>query len=164
MGVQVAAMVGGGNIFRGRLADQWGIKRAEADNIGMMATVGGDVQGTEPMQLLNTPTPAVPSLPAASPELERQAHEASVAAPPRLVEPGQVRRDQTLGEGRLLLGGQALRDPHRRRRQLLAHGAEPQPGPVDGDDLLAGSAGPREQVEFVNVHGYPRACQSGCPR
>lgn len=38
-GVQVAIMVGGGNIFRGRLADQWGIERAEADNIGMMATI-----------------------------------------------------------------------------------------------------------------------------
>lgn len=38
-GAQVAVMVGGGNIFRGRLADQWGIDRAEADNIGMMATV-----------------------------------------------------------------------------------------------------------------------------
>src|SRR5258708_25755279 len=39
LAVQVAVMVGGGNIFRGRLADQWGIERAEADNIGMMATV-----------------------------------------------------------------------------------------------------------------------------
>src|SRR5215203_1404863 len=39
IGVQVAVMVGGGNIFRGRLAEQWGIERAEADNIGMMATV-----------------------------------------------------------------------------------------------------------------------------
>ena len=39
LGIQVAIMVGGGNIFRGRLADQWGIERAEADNIGMMATV-----------------------------------------------------------------------------------------------------------------------------
>lgn len=39
LGVQVAVMVGGGNIFRGRLAEQWGIERAEADNIGMMATV-----------------------------------------------------------------------------------------------------------------------------
>jgi uridylate kinase len=38
-GVQVCIMIGGGNIFRGRLADQWGIERAEADNIGMMATV-----------------------------------------------------------------------------------------------------------------------------
>jgi len=39
LGVEVAIMVGGGNIFRGRLARDWGIERAEADNIGMMATV-----------------------------------------------------------------------------------------------------------------------------
>ncbi len=38
-GIQVAVMVGGGNIFRGELSDTWGIERAEADNIGMMATV-----------------------------------------------------------------------------------------------------------------------------
>ena len=29
----------GGNIFRGKTADDWNIERAEADNIGMMATV-----------------------------------------------------------------------------------------------------------------------------
>lgn len=39
LGVEVAVMVGGGNIFRGRTADEWGIERAEADNIGTMATV-----------------------------------------------------------------------------------------------------------------------------
>lgn len=39
MGVEVAVMVGGGNIFRGRTAVDWGIERAEADNIGMIATV-----------------------------------------------------------------------------------------------------------------------------
>jgi len=38
-GIQVAVMVGGGNIFRGRIADQWGIDRVEADHIGMTATV-----------------------------------------------------------------------------------------------------------------------------
>lgn len=38
-GIQVAVMVGGGNIFKGELANTWGIERAEADNIGMMATV-----------------------------------------------------------------------------------------------------------------------------
>lgn len=38
-GVEVAVTVGGGNIFRGELGTQWGIERAEADNIGMMATV-----------------------------------------------------------------------------------------------------------------------------
>jgi hypothetical protein len=39
VGVQLGVVVGSGNIFRGRLADQWGIERAEADNIGIMATV-----------------------------------------------------------------------------------------------------------------------------
>ena len=39
MGVEVAVVVGGGNYFRGRMAEGWGISRAEADNIGMLATV-----------------------------------------------------------------------------------------------------------------------------
>jgi uridylate kinase len=38
-GIQIGVMVGGGNIFKGELAQTWGIERAEADNIGMMATV-----------------------------------------------------------------------------------------------------------------------------
>jgi len=39
LGVQVAVVVGGGNYFRGRMAEGWGISRAEADNIGMLGTV-----------------------------------------------------------------------------------------------------------------------------
>jgi uridylate kinase len=39
LGVQVAVVVGGGNYFRGRMAEGWGISRAEADNIGMLATI-----------------------------------------------------------------------------------------------------------------------------
>jgi uridylate kinase len=39
IGVQVAVVVGGGNYFRGRMAEGWGISRAEADNIGMLGTV-----------------------------------------------------------------------------------------------------------------------------
>jgi uridylate kinase len=39
IGVEVAVVVGGGNYFRGRMADGWGISRAEADNIGMLGTV-----------------------------------------------------------------------------------------------------------------------------
>ena len=38
-GVQVSIVIGGGNIFRGNLSTQWGIERAEADNIGMMGTI-----------------------------------------------------------------------------------------------------------------------------
>ena len=39
LGVQIAVVVGGGNYFRGRMAEDWGIGRAEADNIGMLGTV-----------------------------------------------------------------------------------------------------------------------------
>src|SRR6202042_2235912 len=39
LGVQVAVVVGGGNYFRGRMADGWGISGAEADNMGMIGTV-----------------------------------------------------------------------------------------------------------------------------
>lgn len=39
LGVELAVVVGGGNYFRGRMAEGWGIGRAEADNIGMLGTV-----------------------------------------------------------------------------------------------------------------------------
>lgn len=39
IGVQVAILTGGGNIFRGNVSKMWGIERAEADNIGVMGTV-----------------------------------------------------------------------------------------------------------------------------
>lgn len=38
-GIEIAIVVGGGNIFRGRTAEEWKIERAEADNIGMLATI-----------------------------------------------------------------------------------------------------------------------------
>lgn len=39
LGCEVAVMVGGGNIFRGNVAEKWNIERAEADNMGMLGTV-----------------------------------------------------------------------------------------------------------------------------
>jgi uridylate kinase len=39
LGVELAVVIGGGNYFRGRMAQGWGIGRAEADNIGMLGTV-----------------------------------------------------------------------------------------------------------------------------
>ncbi len=38
-GIQISIVIGGGNIFRGNLGAQWGLERAEADNIGMMGTI-----------------------------------------------------------------------------------------------------------------------------
>lgn len=39
LGVQVAIVIGGGNIFRGSAAAKWGMERASADYMGMLATV-----------------------------------------------------------------------------------------------------------------------------
>jgi uridylate kinase len=39
MGIEVSLVVGGGNIFRGSLADTWGIERVEADSIGTLGTI-----------------------------------------------------------------------------------------------------------------------------
>lgn len=39
IGVEVCIVVGGGNIFRGKVAADWNIDRVEADNMGMLATV-----------------------------------------------------------------------------------------------------------------------------
>ena len=38
-GVEIGIVIGGGNILRGSLGAQWGIDRAEADNIGMLGTI-----------------------------------------------------------------------------------------------------------------------------
>jgi uridylate kinase len=39
LGIEVAVVIGGGNVFRGNVAEDWGIDRVEADNIGMLGTV-----------------------------------------------------------------------------------------------------------------------------
>ena len=39
LGVDMAVVVGGGNIWRGAMAAQWGMERAQADYAGMLATV-----------------------------------------------------------------------------------------------------------------------------
>jgi uridylate kinase len=39
LGAQVAVVVGGGNIFRGELGRRWGMDKAAADYVGMLATI-----------------------------------------------------------------------------------------------------------------------------
>ncbi|MFC5773406.1 UMP kinase [Ectobacillus antri] len=38
-GIEISVVIGGGNIFRGNLAQEWGINRVEADNIGTLGTI-----------------------------------------------------------------------------------------------------------------------------
>ena len=39
LGLMVSVVIGGGNIFRGSAAAKWGIERASADYMGMLATI-----------------------------------------------------------------------------------------------------------------------------
>src|SRR6202034_2838824 len=39
LGIEEAVVVGGGNFFRGNVADQWEIERVEAEKIGMLGAV-----------------------------------------------------------------------------------------------------------------------------
>lgn len=68
LGIEEAVVVGGGNFFRGNVADQWEIERAEADNIGMLGTVMNGIllravlkhRGLEDVRLMTAvPIPAM---------------------------------------------------------------------------------------------------------
>lgn len=39
LGIQIAVVVGGGNIFRGAQGKEWGMEKAAADYVGMLATI-----------------------------------------------------------------------------------------------------------------------------
>jgi uridylate kinase len=56
MGVEVAAIVGGGNIFRGRTSDARGLDRVTADHMGMLATVINGLALTDHLEKLGVPT------------------------------------------------------------------------------------------------------------
>ena len=49
-GVQLAIVIGGGNIFRGLAASASGMDRANADYMGMIATVGMGSEALEAMR------------------------------------------------------------------------------------------------------------------
>ena len=38
LGIQIGLVIGGGNIFRGSLAEEFGFARTPADHVGMLAT------------------------------------------------------------------------------------------------------------------------------
>ena len=55
IGVQVAIVVGGGNIFRGNLAESVGMDRATADYIGMLSTVMNALILQDFLERINVP-------------------------------------------------------------------------------------------------------------
>src|SRR5438445_10425912 len=56
MGVEVAIVIGGGNIFRGLAASARGIDRATADYMGMLATVINALALQDALEKLGVPT------------------------------------------------------------------------------------------------------------
>jgi len=56
LGVQVALVIGGGNIFRGLKGSSHGMDRATADYMGMLATVMNAIALQDALEKLGTPT------------------------------------------------------------------------------------------------------------
>ena len=55
-GIEVALVVGGGNIFRGAEAERKGVERAQADNMGMLATIINALALQDSLEQIGTPT------------------------------------------------------------------------------------------------------------
>ncbi|MBM3493310.1 MAG: UMP kinase [Armatimonadetes bacterium] len=55
-GVQLAVVVGGGNVLRGHVAAEAGMQRVAADHIGMLATVQNGIAMQDALEKLGVPT------------------------------------------------------------------------------------------------------------
>jgi len=66
MGVQVCVVIGGGNIFRGVSGASKGMDRAQADYIGMLATVMNALAMQNALERLHVPTRVQSAIPMAS--------------------------------------------------------------------------------------------------
>ncbi len=56
LGVEVAIVLGGGNIYRGNMAEQMGIDRVQGDHMGMLATVINCMALQSALENVNVPT------------------------------------------------------------------------------------------------------------
>ena len=56
LGVQIAIVVGGGNIFRGVAASSFGMERTPADHMGMLATVMNSLALQDALEKMDIPT------------------------------------------------------------------------------------------------------------
>ena len=56
LGVQVGIVVGGGNIWRGKTASELGMDRAQADYMGMLATIMNGLAVQDALEHLGVPT------------------------------------------------------------------------------------------------------------
>src|SRR5690625_2175507 len=56
LGVEVAVVVGGGNIWRGKVGSEMGMDRANADYMGMLATVMNSLALQDSLEMSGIPT------------------------------------------------------------------------------------------------------------
>lgn len=62
LGVQIGIVVGGGNIWRGKTASELGMERAQADYMGMLATVMNALAVQEALEKIGVPTRVMSAL------------------------------------------------------------------------------------------------------
>lgn len=62
LGVEIGIVVGGGNIWRGKTAEELGMERAQADYMGMLATVMNALAIQEALEKLDVPTRVLSAL------------------------------------------------------------------------------------------------------
>jgi uridylate kinase len=62
LGVEIAVVIGGGNIFRGLRASEYGMGRVPADNMGMLATVINAIALEEALKTLGSETRVMSAL------------------------------------------------------------------------------------------------------
>ncbi|MGL5530840.1 MAG: uridine monophosphate kinase, partial [Culicoidibacterales bacterium] len=56
LGVEIAIIIGGGNIWRGKAASEMGMERASADYMGMLATVMNSLAMQDALENMDVPT------------------------------------------------------------------------------------------------------------
>ena len=62
LGVEVGIVVGGGNIWRGKTAEELGMDRAQADYMGMLATIMNGLAVQDALEALDVPTRVMTAL------------------------------------------------------------------------------------------------------
>ena len=76
LGVEVGIVVGGGNIWRGKTASELGMDRAQADYMGMLATIMNGLAVQDSLEHLGVPTRVMTAIPCnqvAEPYIRRRA-------------------------------------------------------------------------------------------
>ena len=76
LGVEIGIVVGGGNIWRGKTAEGLGMDRAQADYMGMLATIMNGLAVQDALEHIGVPTRAMTALPinqVAEPYIRRRA-------------------------------------------------------------------------------------------